>query len=83
MPDTGLFYNYYRDYDPQTGKYLQPDPIGLYGGSFSTYAYANGNPISGVDPLGLSVLIIGRNYISQAALQDAYNTLTQTQLGEA
>jgi RHS repeat-associated protein len=26
--ETGLHYNYYRDYDPQTGRYLQPDPIG-------------------------------------------------------
>jgi len=25
--ETGLFYNYFRDYDPQTGRYLQPDPF--------------------------------------------------------
>src|SRR5690606_41970811 len=27
--ETGLHYNYYRDYDPHLGRYLQPDPIGL------------------------------------------------------
>ena len=35
MAETGLFQNHHRDYDPQTGRYLQPDPIGLAGGSFS------------------------------------------------
>jgi RHS repeat-associated protein len=41
---TGLNYNYRRDYDPHTGRYVQSDPSGLAGGS-STYAYANGNPL--------------------------------------
>jgi RHS repeat-associated protein len=30
--ETGLFHNYFRDYDPQTGRYVQGDPIGLAGG---------------------------------------------------
>ena len=54
--ETGLFYNYFRDYDPQTGRYLESDPIGLYGGSYSTYSYTNNNPISNSDPSGLQAL---------------------------
>jgi RHS repeat-associated protein len=53
LPETGLYYNYFRDYDPQTGRYMESDPVGLAGGSYSTYAYAAGNPISNVDPMGL------------------------------
>ncbi|MBX3712655.1 MAG: type IV secretion protein Rhs [Lysobacter sp.] len=56
---TGFNYNYYRDYDPTTGRYLQSDPIGLDGG-ISTYGYANGSPFLYVDNDGLVGTLILR-----------------------
>ncbi len=51
--ETGLHYNYFRDYDPSTGRYLQSDPIGLEGG-LNTYSYVSNKPLTGIDSLGLS-----------------------------
>lgn len=47
---TNLFYNYHRDYDPQTGRYIQSDPIGMAGG---------------VTPMGMSAEIQFRVQIRQ------------------
>ncbi|QWT19808.1 hypothetical protein KPL74_18935 [Bacillus sp. NP157] len=49
---SGLHYNYYRDYDPGTGRYIQSDPTGLSGG-VSTYAYVGSDPLSLSDIYGL------------------------------
>lgn len=50
--ETGLHYNVQRYYDPSRGRYLSPDPLGQPDGP-SRYAYLNGRPLRGIDPLGL------------------------------
>ncbi|MCL4542123.1 MAG: RHS domain-containing protein [Chloroflexi bacterium] len=50
--ETGLLYNHHRDYDPELARYIQSDPVGLYGG-VNFYVYVEGNPVSMVDPNGL------------------------------
>ena len=47
-----MFYNRHRYYDPQIGRYVSKDPIGLLGG-LNQYAYAP-NPIGWIDPIGLA-----------------------------
>lgn len=49
---TRLHYNDHRWYDPDTGRYLSPDPLGLRGGP-NPYAYAGNDPLARVDPSGL------------------------------
>ncbi|HZR03992.1 MAG TPA: RHS repeat-associated core domain-containing protein [Burkholderiales bacterium] len=53
--ETNLHYNTFRDYDPQIGRYVQSDLIGLQGGA-NTYGYVGQNPARNADRLGLSPL---------------------------
>ena len=58
--ESDTHYNYHRHYDPETGRYLTSDPIGLLAG-VNTYAYVDGDPLGTIDPLGLAgeALVIG------------------------
>jgi RHS repeat-associated protein len=51
--EAGWFYNVNRDYNPALGRYIQSDPIGLAGGSLTTFGYVNGNPLGESDVDGL------------------------------
>ncbi len=51
--ETGLHYNYHRFYQPKTGRYVTPDPIGLAGGT-NPFVYVTNNPINSEDPNGLA-----------------------------
>jgi RHS repeat-associated protein len=57
--ESGYHYNYFRDYDPSIGRYLQSDPIGIAGGR-NSYAYAALSPPNLVDPAGLQQRSGGR-----------------------
>ncbi|WP_281280164.1 RHS repeat-associated core domain-containing protein [Panacagrimonas perspica] len=50
--ETGLHYNHHRYYDPDLGRYLSPDPLGLEAGP-NPYVYADNDPINHIDPTGL------------------------------
>ena len=50
-----FLYNFYRTYDPNTGRYLEADPIGQVGG-LNVYEYAFSDPLNMIDPRGSSTL---------------------------
>lgn len=52
--ESGLHQNHYRTYDPSTGRYIEPDPIGLDGG-WNRFAYVEGNPVRFTDSHGQAV----------------------------
>jgi RHS repeat-associated protein len=55
--EANTFYNWHRNYRPDTGRYAQSDSIGLNGG-LNTYAYVGGNPQTWSDPNGKNPILI-------------------------
>jgi RHS repeat-associated protein len=58
---TGLYYFRSRYYDPQVGRFISEDPVGVSGG-INLYAYAGNDPINGSDPMGTSFIPIGKAF---------------------
>ena len=56
--ETGLHYNYFRDYEPGTGRYVESDPLGLLAG-FATFRYADASPLRYIDPTGENAAVAG------------------------
>jgi RHS repeat-associated protein len=52
------YQNYFRDYDPTVGRFVESDPTGLKAGSYSTYSYVSDDPIDYADPLGLCKVVL-------------------------
>jgi RHS repeat-associated protein len=61
--ESGLVQNWWRTYEPRIGRYTSADPIGLNGG-WNRFAYVEGNPLSYIDPSGLT----------QADIDNAFRT---------
>ncbi|MDJ1137627.1 putative T7SS-secreted protein [Streptomyces iconiensis] len=81
-PETGLHYNYFRYYDPDTARYLSPDPLGL--GPAPNPATYVGNPRCWTDPLGLAPEYPGDGKSKGRLAQesgDAYEKHLQEKLG--
>ncbi|MFI0230346.1 putative T7SS-secreted protein [Streptomyces sp. NPDC017086] len=81
-PETGLHYNYYRHYDPQTARYLTPDPLGLTPApNPSTYVP---NPHLATDSLGLAPEECRKLGLSPAAQRaiEKFENIRQDPLGE-
>ena len=88
---TGLVHLGARDYDPQTGTWIEPDPIRFGGGDTNLYAYVGGDPVNFVDPSGYIapvvwgilialVLYVGSDTPGQGPDTDAEGFYTTTAL---
>jgi RHS repeat-associated protein len=64
--ETGFSYNYFRDYEPRLGRYVQSDPIGILAG-LSPYVYVGARPVSLIDSFGLA----GHHIVPQAIYNNA------------
>lgn len=78
--ESSYIYNFHRYYNPESGQYLQSDPIGLLGG-WNDRIYANSNPTSYIDPLGLNWQSEVRNFHNDGRRFNgvAFNNLSHSQ----
>jgi RHS repeat-associated protein len=72
--ESGQMYMRNRYYDPATGQFTQPDPIGLAGG-LNSYGFAAGDPVTYSDPYGLKVIFGGETDEDKAAARRVWNDL--------
>jgi RHS repeat-associated protein len=71
--ETGLHHNYFRDFDFETGRYIQADPIGLIAG-INIYSYVGQNPFNWFDPQGLFSIRDALGFVPiVGSLLDAYD----------
>ncbi|PHM35789.1 RHS family protein [Xenorhabdus mauleonii] len=75
--ESGLYYNRFRYYNPETAQYISPDPIGLKGG-FNPYGYVH-NPVGWVDPFGLAGENCAVNLLKNARKNNYAISLEQRQ----
>jgi uncharacterized protein RhaS with RHS repeats len=67
-------YNYFRDYDPAVGGYVESDPLGIAAG-LSTYSYVDSAPATFVDPMGLAKCVYSiHKHIMECTSNDGSET---------
>jgi RHS repeat-associated protein len=76
---TGQFYNHNRYYNPELGRYMEADPIGLEGG-LNPYAYAGSNPVMNVDATGLTFQELSEDALRHSSASLLDNALWRQQL---
>jgi len=62
QPESGLYYNRARLYDPSSGRFTQPDPLGTLDGT-NLYLYARNNPLLYTDPFGFESFKNGQGHL--------------------
>jgi RHS repeat-associated protein len=80
--ETGLHYNYFRDYDPKVGRYIESDPLGLKDG-LNVYAYVSSNPLIFSDPNGSQRLSVPHLDSSNKAIKVITDFLKARDWGDA
>lgn len=66
--ETGLNYNYYRDYNASLDRFIQADPAGLTSSDRTLYVYARSNPLVYIDPRGLKCKLVSSVFIAKAVV---------------
>jgi RHS repeat-associated protein len=83
--ETGLTLHGFRYYDPNRGRWVNRDPIGVDGG-LDMYAYVLGNPVTGMDPLGTDTLLIVQGSGSgpfESLINEGYREASESEIQTA
>jgi RHS repeat-associated protein len=81
--ETGLHYNTFRFYDPDVGRFINKDPVGLRGG-VNFYQYAP-NAVGWIDPLGLARIpsdVLGRKVYQDDSLIDTTTPVSEMSINQ-
>ncbi|MFZ5569766.1 MAG: RHS repeat domain-containing protein [Thermodesulfobacteriota bacterium] len=80
--ETGLYYNWYRFYDPTIGRYIKKDPIGFRGGDINLYGYGLNCPTNRIDNTGKFVRTVGCNERQKLRINVAVNRIEKNILSK-